>query len=57
MNTYDDSLSFISRNYLNKDEQLEMPTLISDNSLVDINIVKRTARMLRRVGIITVTRQ
>ncbi|MGN7762612.1 DUF2399 domain-containing protein [Paenibacillus sp. 22594] len=52
MQTLDDILSFISRNYLKKDEQLEMPTIISDDSLIDINIVKRTARTLRRVGII-----
>ncbi|WP_339254553.1 DUF2399 domain-containing protein [Paenibacillus sp. FSL P2-0136] len=57
MNTSDDILSFISRNYLKKDEQLEMPTVISDDSLVDIDIVKRTARTLRRVGIITVAWQ
>lgn len=34
-----------------------MPTVISDDSLVDIDIVKRTARTLRRVGIITVAWQ
>lgn len=34
-----------------------MPTLISDDSLIDIDIVKRTARTLRRVGIITVAWQ
>ncbi|QUL56250.1 DUF2399 domain-containing protein [Paenibacillus tritici] len=57
MQTLDEILSFLSQNYLKKDEQLEMPTTISDDSLIDINIVKRTARTLRRVGIITMAGQ
>lgn len=34
-----------------------MPIIIGEASLIDIDIVKRTARTLRRVGIITIARQ
>lgn len=57
MQTLDDIVSFICRNYLKKDEQPELPIIIGEASLIDIDIVKRTARTLRRVGIITIARQ
>ncbi|RUT38529.1 DUF2399 domain-containing protein [Paenibacillus anaericanus] len=57
MQNFDDVLSFISQSFLRKDEQLEMPRTRGETSLIDIDIVKRTARTIRRVGIITVARE
>ncbi|GIP44931.1 hypothetical protein J45TS6_33900 [Paenibacillus sp. J45TS6] len=57
MQNFDDVVSFICQSFLKKDEQLEMPRTIGETSLVDIDIVKRTARTIRRVGIITVARE
>ncbi|RUT40343.1 hypothetical protein EJP82_25335 [Paenibacillus anaericanus] len=61
MQNFDDVVSFISQSFLKKDEQLEMPRTIGETSLIDIDIdidiVKRTARTIRRVGIITVARE
>jgi hypothetical protein len=57
MQKFEDVLSFISQFFLKKDEQLEMRRTISEASLIDIDIVKRTARTIRRVGIITIARE
>lgn len=57
MQNFDDVVSFICQSFLKKDEQLEMPRTIGEASLVDIDIVKKTARTIRRVGIITVARE
>jgi hypothetical protein len=54
---FDDVVSFICQSFLKKDEQLEMPRTTGEASLIDIDIVKRTARTIRRVGIITVARE
>ncbi|MBT2291826.1 DUF2399 domain-containing protein [Paenibacillus albidus] len=56
MQNFKDVLSFIYQSFLKKDEQLEVPKAIGEGSLIDIDIVKRTARTIRRVGIITVAR-
>jgi hypothetical protein len=57
MQKFDDVLSFISQAILKKDEHLEMQSTMGEASLIDIDIVKRTARTIRRVGIITIARE
>lgn len=57
MQYFNEVLSFIRQSFLRKDEQLEVPESIEGASLIDIHIVKRTARTLRIVGIFTVARE
>ncbi|ULO06237.1 DUF2399 domain-containing protein [Paenibacillus sp. 19GGS1-52] len=57
MQNFEDIISFIYQSFLKKDEQLEIPKVLGEASLIDIDIVKRTARTIRRVGIITVARE
>ncbi|WP_152391923.1 hypothetical protein [Paenibacillus guangzhouensis] len=56
MNYFEDTISFIRQHILRKDEQIDMNHVIRDSSLIDIDVVKRTARTIRRVGIITMAR-
>lgn len=57
MQDFEDVISFIYKFYLLKDEQLEIQATLDEGSLIDINIVKKTSRTLRRTGIITVTKE
>lgn len=57
MQKFEDVIVYIIQYFIKKDDCLEIPRTIVESSIIDLDIVRKTARTIRKVGIISVARE